>query len=420
MAPLSSQSERSTTTKCCSGWWCRASGVVAFVFWFSGGCVGVSQRWKPIYDDRAQKTWAAGDCLVIDRETRVKVHESSEGDSYEYQAFIHVLRLSEHNASSHHSTRVRWYRGDEYDDVTVATIFDGSARAVQLPHQAKYRRSGKMREMGAWYYNKDEPNEFKNQYLEGDIVTCHWDVDHPKKVAMTNDGGDWTVFYLGLVMLCAPPVIFFMSVWYARSNELPFNGVLVRHPTRRPRPMTTRPITSSAQSRRCFCATWWRPTRHPTQVAIPAGARPGATVEVAMPPAASRHADVPPPPQTRAPPNPDRAHAYSDEARAALRAIDDAAALRAQLRAIDTEGARDEPATWAEWFGFCANPDPEPATGQMPPQQGAVQTGVVGQPQQGVVMDQPQAPQGSVIQAQGKFVHSSQAPQGTVVGVETV
>ena len=27
------------------------------------------------------------------------------------------------------------------------------------------------------------------------------------------------------------------------------------------------------------------------------------------------------------------------------------------------EGARDEPATWAEWFGFSANPDPEPATG---------------------------------------------------------
>ena len=209
---------------------------------------------------------------------------------------------------------------------------------------------------------------------------------------MTNDGGDWSEFYLGLVMLCAPPVglmIFFFrnSVWYARIYELPFNGVLVRRPTRRPRPMTTRPITSSAQSRRFFCATWWRPTRHPTQVAIPAGARPGATVEVAMPPAASRHADVPPPPQTRAPPNPDRAHAYSDEARAALRAIDDAAALRAQLRAIDTEGARDEPATWAEWFGFCANPDPEPATGQMPPQQGVVQTGVVGQPQQGVVMD---------------------------------
>ena len=93
--------------------------------------------------------------------------------------------------------------------------------------------------------------------------------------------------------------------------------------------------------------------------------------------------------------------------------------------------------------------------GQMPPQQGVVQTGVVvgqpqqgpvvlgqpqqvpvvmGQPQQGPVvmgqrpqqevvmahMGQPQAPQGSVIQAQGKFVHSSQAPQGTVVGVETV
>ena len=143
-------------------------------------------------------------------------------------------------------------------------------------------------------------------------------------------------------------------------------------------------------------------------VAIPAGARPGATFEVAMPP-------VPPPQQTRAPPNPDRTRAYSDEARAALRAIDDAAALRAQLRAIDTEGARDEPATWAEWFGFCANSDPEPATGQMPPQQGVVQTGVVGQPQQGVVMGQPQAPQGSVIQAQGTVVRSSQAPQGTVV-----
>ena len=74
--------------------------------------------------------------------------------------------------------------------------------------------------------------------------------------------------------------------------------------------------------------------------------------------------------------------------------------------------------------------------GQMPQQQGVVQTGVVmsqqqgpvvmGQPQQGpvvmgqrpqqeVVMGQPQAPQGSVIQAQGTVVRSSQAPQGTVV-----
>ena len=58
-----------------------------------------------------------------------------------------------------------------------------------------------------------------------------------------------------------------------------------------------------------------------------------------------------------------RAHTHTDEVRAALRAIDDAAALRAEPRAFDVEGARDEPATWAEWFGFSANPDPEPATG---------------------------------------------------------
>ena len=90
--------------------------------------------------------------------------------------------------------------------------------------------------------------------------------------------------------------------------------------------------------------------------------------------------------------------------------------------------------------------------GQMPLQQGVVQTGVVvgqpqqgpvvmgqpqqgpvvmGQPQQGpvvlgqqpqqeVVMGQPQASQGSVIQAQGTVVRSSQAPQGTVVRIKEV
>ena len=41
-------------------------------------------------------------------------------------------------------------------------------------------------------------------------------------------------------------------------------------------------------------------------------------------------------------------------------AIDDAAALRAKPRAFDVEGARDKPATWAEWF--CANPVPETTT----------------------------------------------------------
>ena len=73
------------------------------------------------------------------------------------------------------------------------------------------------------------------------------------------------------------------------------------------------------------------------------------------------HIDVPPPPNTPAPPDPVRAYTHTDEVRAALRAIDDAAALRAEPRAFDVEGARDEPATWAEWF--CANPVPEPATG---------------------------------------------------------
>ena len=364
------------------------SWFLVYLLCFGVGCMAVSDRWKPIYDDRAQKTWVASDCLVVSREW-VVCEARGHLDSDKYQVFIHVLRLAEHNASSYYSTRVQFHRGNEVDDFTVATIFDSTAgdaapgeRAVQWPHQAKYPgRSGKkMRELGAWYSDEDEANEFKNQYREGDVVTCYWDVDHPKKVAMTNDGGDWGVVYFGLVVLCAitvPTMICVLAVCFGllqceeldrdrgRSSELPQRAPAGRH--------------------------------H-----------------------ASRHADVPPPPQTRAPPNPDRTRAYSDEARAALRAIDDAAALRAQLRAIDTEGARDEPATWAEWFGFCANPDPEPATGQMPPQQGAVQTGVVGQPQQGVVMDQPQAPQGSVIQAQGKFVHSSQAPQGTVVGVETV
>ena len=58
-----------------------------------------------------------------------------------------------------------------------------------------------MRELGAWTTDKDEADNFKNQYREGDVVTCYWDVDHPKKVAMTNDGGDWSGLYFGLVIL---------------------------------------------------------------------------------------------------------------------------------------------------------------------------------------------------------------------------
>ena len=151
----------------------------------------------------------------------------------------------------------------------------------------------------------------------------------PEKVAMTNDGGDWGVVYFGLVVLCAitvPTMICVLAVCFGllqceeldrdrgRSSELPQRAPAGRH--------------------------------H-----------------------ASRHADVPPPPQIDAR---ERTNEYSDGARAALRAIDDTAALRAQApvaqpqgqtRAIDVEGARDEPATWAEWFGFSANPDPEPATG---------------------------------------------------------
>ena len=326
MAPLSSQSERSTTTKCCSGWWCRASGVVAFVFWFSGGCVGVSQRWKPIYDDRAQKTWVASDCLVVSREWVVSEYRGRLGlDSDKYQVFIHVLRLAEHNASSYYSTRVQFHRGNEVDDFTVATIFDSTAgdaapgeRAVQWPHQAKYPgRSGKkMRELGAWYSDEDEANEFKNQYREGDVVTCYWDVDHPKKVAMTNDGGDWGVVYFGLVVLCAitvPTMICVLAVCFGllqceeldrdrrRSSELP----------------------------------------HEVELVVDARERLGDGRRV------GDHAD--------------RAHDIDETA--ALRAQAPVAQPQGQTRAIDVEGARDEPATWAEWFGFSANPDPEPATG---------------------------------------------------------
>ena len=46
------------------------------------------RRWKPIYDDRAQKTWVAGDCLVVDR---VTLSGSSDSQTKEYQIIIKVL-----------------------------------------------------------------------------------------------------------------------------------------------------------------------------------------------------------------------------------------------------------------------------------------------------------------------------------------
>ena len=74
--------------KCC--------GLRSFTFWsFAAsfvclciGCQGISERWKPIYDDRAQKTWVAGDCLVVDR---VTLSGSSDSQTKEYQVIIKVL-----------------------------------------------------------------------------------------------------------------------------------------------------------------------------------------------------------------------------------------------------------------------------------------------------------------------------------------
>ena len=59
--------------------------------------------WQPAYNDHAQKTWASGDCRVVDSKLKKKKIEGPDGDSTYYQSF-YLVRLKDHTLG-----RVSWW-----------------------------------------------------------------------------------------------------------------------------------------------------------------------------------------------------------------------------------------------------------------------------------------------------------------------
>ena len=87
------------------------------------------RRWKPIYDDRAQKTWATGECeVVVSTLTKKR------------QGYVDVVRLGDH-----------------------PNLQNGTLRAFKWPHQAKHRSAAKMKKMGAWFESKNQADAFLEQ-----------------------------------------------------------------------------------------------------------------------------------------------------------------------------------------------------------------------------------------------------------------
>ena len=136
-------------------------GTLMCTFLFSGSIL-VSYRWKPTYDDRAQKTWASGDCLIIDH-SRVKKHGSN--DNAWYYACLHVQLPPDLDAET-------------YDNGTAVDF----CRAFKWPHQAETED----------FDTEKEANRFQESHPIDTVSTCFWDPKKPSKVAMTNRGGDWT------------------------------------------------------------------------------------------------------------------------------------------------------------------------------------------------------------------------------------
>ena len=161
-------------------------------------CVGshfVSERWKPIYDDHAQKTWASGDCLIVDHSDVTRYRTSGESAVSRYYAFLYVQVLP----------------ADGFDD-------DGDARAFKWPHQAK---TGKKRYSS--FEHEGQAKNFLKRYSIGTTWTCFWDKKHPSKISMKNRCGDWTVVWIGTSMLVFCVLVMVVAItmctWCARRRR---------------------------------------------------------------------------------------------------------------------------------------------------------------------------------------------------------
>ena len=150
-------------------------GVLTCTFLFSGSIL-VSYRWKPTYDDRAQKTWASGDCLIIDHS---HVKNVGTNDAPEYNAYLRVQLPFDLDAET-------------FDNGTAVDF----RRAFKWPHQAETED----------FDTEKEANRFQESHPIDTVSTCFWDPKKPSKVAMTNRGGDWTGVWIGTSMLvfCVP------------------------------------------------------------------------------------------------------------------------------------------------------------------------------------------------------------------------
>jgi len=186
------------------------------------------------FDDMAKRDWVAGECLVVGvtmrqiekgeimstwaaEPTAEPTAEPAAASEMRRMLESRQLKSSSSRSSSSSSSRRRAreekYRvivhversailGDSDAGDDVAALAPG--KALPDPHTARYqgRRRGIAHHVWWTHDDEDEAKAYYKKYKKKCAIAattrCAWDPRHPKRIALRNDGGDWTWVRVGI------------------------------------------------------------------------------------------------------------------------------------------------------------------------------------------------------------------------------
>ena len=181
------------------------------------------------FDDMAKRDWVSGECLILG----VTMKRAGKGEimstwaaeptaepaaASEMRRMLESrqLKSSSSRSSSSSSSRSRsddkWrvivhversaILGDSDAGDEVAALAPG--KALDVPHTARYQKKSRGTLHNTWWTHrdKDEAKAYYKKYKKKCAIAattrCAWDPRHPKRIALRNDGGDWTWARVGI------------------------------------------------------------------------------------------------------------------------------------------------------------------------------------------------------------------------------
>ena len=184
------------------------------------------------FDDMAKRDWVAGECLVVGvtmrqigkgeimstwaaEPTAEPTAEPAAASEMRRMLESRQLKSSSSRSSSSSSSRNsddKWrvivhversaILGDSDAGDDVAALAPG--KALPDPHTARYQGQRRGIKHNVWWTHNQEHEakayykKYKKKCAIAATTRCAWDPRHPKRIALRNDGGDWTWVRVGI------------------------------------------------------------------------------------------------------------------------------------------------------------------------------------------------------------------------------